>query len=292
MDLPNKDDELITLQNMFHQGQFEKVVEYDLGGVTAQNLLATRVLQLRAEIALGNTEKVIEEVGSETKPELVAVGALAEILRGNQDEALEAVARLTSVKETTLVLVATVLHLAGKSDDALSMLQTHEGDLEAVALMVQIYLQQNRTDLAVKEVAAAKKWAQDSLLANLAESWVGLRLGGENYQQAFYVFEELAQAPSTTSSHNLISQAVSEIHLGRLEEAEIALQQVLASDKNNADAIVNSIVLKSIAGQDTSQLLHDLETTAPDHIFLQDLRQKNELFDKAALKYSAKVVAT
>jgi coatomer protein complex subunit epsilon len=50
--------------------------------------------------------------------------------------------------------------------------------VDAVALIVQIHLQQNRNDLAVKEVAAARRWAQDSLLVNLAESWVGLRLVG------------------------------------------------------------------------------------------------------------------
>lgn len=48
--------------------------------------------------------------------------------------------------------------------------------VEAVALIVQIQLQQNRTDLALKEVTAARRWAQDSLLVNLAESWVGLRV--------------------------------------------------------------------------------------------------------------------
>jgi Coatomer epsilon subunit len=48
--------------------------------------------------------------------------------------------------------------------------------VEAVALIVQIHLEQNRTDLAIKEVAAARRWAQDSLLVNLAESWVGLRV--------------------------------------------------------------------------------------------------------------------
>lgn len=48
--------------------------------------------------------------------------------------------------------------------------------MEAVALIVQIHLQQNRTDLALKEVVSARSWAQDSLLVNLAESWVGLRV--------------------------------------------------------------------------------------------------------------------
>lgn len=77
--------------------------------------------------------------------------------------------------------------------------------------------------------------------------------GGEKYQQAFYVFEELAQAPSTSSAQSLISQAVAEIHLGRLEEAEAALQQVLAKDPKNADAIANSIVLDVIAGKDVAE---------------------------------------
>lgn len=45
-----------------------------------------------------------------------------------------------------------------------------------MALIVQIHLQQNRTDLAVKEVEAARRWAQDSLLVNIAESWVGIRV--------------------------------------------------------------------------------------------------------------------
>lgn len=48
--------------------------------------------------------------------------------------------------------------------------------VEAVALIVYIHLEQNRTDLAIKEVQAARRWAQDSLLVNLAESWVGLRV--------------------------------------------------------------------------------------------------------------------
>ena len=42
--------------------------------------------------------------------------------------------------------------------------------------MVQIHLQQDRTDLALKEVQDARRWAQDSLLVNIAESWVGLRV--------------------------------------------------------------------------------------------------------------------
>jgi coatomer subunit epsilon len=79
--------------------------------------------------------------------------------------------------------------------------------------------------------------------------------GGEKYQQAFYVFEELAQASSTSSTQSLVSQAVAEIHLGRLEEAEAALQQALTKDPTHAECLANNIVLNVIAGKDVSEMI-------------------------------------
>lgn len=58
----------------------------------------------------------------------------------------------------------------------MTRINTNQVVVEAVALIVQIHLEQNRTDLAIKEAQAARSWAQDSLLANLAEAWVGLRV--------------------------------------------------------------------------------------------------------------------
>lgn len=127
--------------------------------------------------------------------------------------------------------------------------------VDAVALIVQLYLQQNRNDLAAKEVTSARRWAQDSILVNLAESWVGLRLGGERYQQAFYVFEELAQAPSTSSAQTLVAQAVAELHLGRTEEAQAALDQALQKDPQYAEAIANAAVLQVLNGKQPNDLL-------------------------------------
>ena len=150
------------------------------------------------------------------------------------------------------------------------MLRTDSCAVDAVALIVQIHLQQNRTDLALKEVTAARKWAQDNLLVNLAESWVGLRLvntshlriqvgantrqGGEKYQQAFYVFEELAKAPSTSTVWSLVSQAVCELHLGRTEEAQGALEEAVKKEPENAAAIADLVVLTAIAGKDPAEL--------------------------------------
>lgn len=156
---------------------------------------------------------------------------------------------------------------------------------------MQIHLQQNRNDLALKEVVAARRWAQDSLLVNLAESWVGLRLGGERYQQAFYVFEELAQAPASSSARTLVAQAVSELHLGRAEEAQAALEQAVKAGPESADAVANLLVLAVLTGKDTTEATSNLRGLDAQHTLLTDLEDKSSLFDKAAAKYQAKVSA-
>lgn len=115
--------------------------------------------------------------------------------------------------------------------------------------------------------------------------------GGERYQQAFYVFEEMAQAPSTSATKSLVGQAVAELHLGRLPEAEAALQQAVQKDPRDVEAIANSIVLNVISGKDTSEHKLGLEGIAPNHPLLVDLQEKSSVFDQAAGKYSAKVAS-
>ncbi|KAL7623429.1 hypothetical protein AAE478_007111 [Parahypoxylon ruwenzoriense] len=294
MDPYSAEGELINIHNHFHQGQYQEVIDFDTSALSAENALPARVFALRARIALGQAEDVVADVQGESEPELAAVGALAEFTLGKTDTAVKTIEELASSagdNQTVQVVGGIVLQAAGKSEEALALLSQHSGSLDAVALITQIHLQQNRTDLALKEVSAARRWAQDSLLVNLAESWVGLRLGGDKYQQAFYVFEELAQAPSTSSIVSLVSQAVCELHLGRVEEAQSALQQAVQKQPEYAEAIANLLVLTVITGEDPNELTSSLKKTAPQHPFLVDLEEKSELFDKAAAKYSAKVSA-
>ncbi|KZL82852.1 coatomer epsilon subunit, partial [Colletotrichum incanum] len=303
MDPYSAEGELINIHNHFHQGQYQEVIDYDTSALSPENELPARVLVLRARIALGQAEDVLADVQGEKEPELVALGALAESALGKTDSAVKTIEKLAASEgeNTTVQIVGgTVLQAAGKSEEALALLSQHQGSLDAVALIVQIHLQQNRNDLALKEVIAARRWAQDSLLVNLAESWVGLRQsrgdtkrqqGGDKYQQAFYVFEELAQAPATSSIATLVSQAVAELHLGRTEEAQAALDQAISKDANYAQAIANLLVLTVISGKDPKEFTEKLKAADPQHQFLVDLEEKSALFDKAATKYSAKVSA-
>ncbi|MCJ1298889.1 hypothetical protein MMC08_001680 [Hypocenomyce scalaris] len=295
MDPFSAEGELLNMHNAFHQGQYQTVIDSDTSSLSASNALPARVLQLRARLANGQAEEVLADIeGEDNEPDLAAVKAFAHYALGNTSDALSEVEQLvSSFPENTAVQIlgGTVLQAAGKSEEALGLLTKHQGNLEASETPVLIVTDQNRTDLALKEVQAARRWAQDSLLVNIAESWVGMRVGGEKYQQAFYVFEEMAQAPGTSATKSLVGQAVAELHLGRLPEAEAALQQAVQRDANDPEAIVNSIVLNVLTGKDTSELVSSLQSTAPNHAFLADLEEKSALFDQAATKYAAKVAS-
>lgn len=113
--------------------------------------------------------------------------------------------------------------------------------------------------------------------------------GGENYQKAFYVFEELAQAPSSTSATSLIAQAVSELHMGRLEEAETALNQALEREPENATALANKVVLDTIAGRDASEARKKLESVDKENELVKGLEKGRDGFRGAMGKYSPKM---
>lgn len=126
---------------------------------------------------------MLKELEGAKEPDLVAVGILAEYTFKKSagksvDNVLERAKALAEKEGDNLsveLCVGTVLADAGLNEEALALLVKHQGSLDAVALIVQIHLAMNRADLAAKEAAGARKWAQDSLLVNIAESWVGMR---------------------------------------------------------------------------------------------------------------------
>ncbi|KAI5820226.1 coatomer epsilon subunit-domain-containing protein [Pyronema omphalodes] len=299
MDPFSAEGELLTLHNAFHQGIYSTVINFPISSLSASNQTTARILQLRARILSGEAAAVLNEFelassDVEGSVELQAVKAFAQYVTGETEEAVakvEALIKESKDNETVQVLGGMVLVREGRLEEAVEVLKGHQGSLEALSLMVYIRLSQNRTDLAIKEVTAAKKWAQDSMLVNLAESWVGLRQGAEKYQQSFYVYEELAQAPISSSAQTLTGQAIAELHLGRLEEAEVALKMALEKDPNFPEALVALVVHNVLAGKETEEVMSTLQTVAPNHIFLQDLKAKSDLFDQAAAKYSPKIAA-
>lgn len=101
------------------------------------------------------------------------------------------------------------------------------------------------------------------------------------------MFEDLAQ--QAKSSQYLNAQAVSEIHLGRLEEADTGLKAALDADPGNVDAVANRIAWSAISGKghaELSQGLDNLKAIDASHALLQDLTLKREAFAAAAAKYA------
>ncbi|KAK0864746.1 hypothetical protein LTR87_015673 [Friedmanniomyces endolithicus] len=233
----------------------------------------------------------ISDSDARSTPDLAAVRTYASYLQKPSASAVQEAERLAEKEGDNLsvqLLCGTILARAEKAEQALQLLAKHTGSLDAVALTVQIHLLQNRTDLALQQAKSARSFAQDALLVNLAESWVGMRQGGEQYQKAFYVFEELAQSPASASAMSLVAQAVTELHLGRVEEAETALNAALEMEPENATALANKVVLDAVMGRDMVEARSKLERVDKEHEILADIMAKREAFQAAMAKYSPK----
>lgn len=139
MDPYSSEGELINIHAAFHQYQYQSVLDdFDPSSFSAENHLPARVLQLRARIALGQGKEVLDsEVAGAKEPELIAVGALAELSLGKDDAAVTSIEKLLAeggdaVAENAIVQVlgGTVLASAGKADEALQLLGRHQGNRE------------------------------------------------------------------------------------------------------------------------------------------------------------------
>ncbi len=89
---------------------------------------------MRAKIACGQANDVLTELEGASEPDLIAVKAFAEYSTAKKEEAaatIEELASTDSDNTTVQVIGGIVLHLEGKSEEALSLLSKHQGSLEA-----------------------------------------------------------------------------------------------------------------------------------------------------------------
>ena len=132
--------ELLTIHNAFHQGQYQKVIDFDTSSLSTENALAARVLQLRAQIATEQGEEVLADVEGENEvPDLAAVKTLAQYSAGQTSEAVRSIEKLATASPenvTVQVLGGTILQAVGKSEEALALLTKHSGSLEAYEILL------------------------------------------------------------------------------------------------------------------------------------------------------------
>lgn len=87
----------------------------------------------------------------------------------------------------------------------------------------------------------------------------------------------------------LNGQATCFIHQGRYEEADSALQESISKDTNNADALINMIVLSQHSGKPpevANRYLIQLQEFHKNHPFVKDYASKEAEFDRLAAQYA------
>ena len=87
----------------------------------------------------------------------------------------------------------------------------------------------------------------DSTLTQLSQAWVGLGVGGEKYQDSYYIFQEMAD--KTTPTPLLLNgQAVSYIHQAKYEDAESLLLEALSKVRKRVGSLLRTLTLALYIG--------------------------------------------
>jgi len=199
-------------------------------------------------------------------------------------------------KATVRVLAGTAFARAGELEEALETLGADTEDLEAVSVIVQIYLSINRPDLAKKEFERSKRWAEDDLLLQLIESFIGLVTGKDGYHNPYTFYTEQLGNPSLSSPHVLTARGVTRILRNEFIEAKSDLEESLEQSKEDPDALAASAVASALSSTkkgetDSKELWARLQAEHPKHPSVIDLAKKSELFDEAITKYTVPALA-
>lgn len=292
------DSSLFQVQSLFYQGAYSGCIDLAIASTRSARssdpeTVTTLLYAARSHLALSPSNPaaalaLLKSIGSQ-EPHVQAVTSLAKFLQSrNQDDSdamLSEIVNLTELLDHAVVgqdsgqvircAAATALYLDGDAEEALNTLGVGTAtsqELECVALGVHILIAINRLDLAEKEYLAARTWADDSLLIQLIEAWLGLSKGGRNTQQAFYVYDELAQTPSTAGTQNsvasLIGKATALAASNDVEAANKQLDEALRLEPTNAQALANKATLASYG-------ILSLTKPNPAADYLQQLRQAN-----------------
>ncbi|XP_033750187.1 coatomer subunit epsilon-like [Pecten maximus] len=294
-------DELFEIRTAFFTGDYQHCINesHKLKSSNQETKIQRDVLMYRAYLSQKKYGVCLDEISSASPDELQAVRMYADYL-SNESKRDSLVRDLDSKmsgsfdvsNSTFLVMAASIYYHEQNYDSALRTL--HQSDnLECLALTIQILLKLDRVDLARKELKRMQEVDEDSVLFQLAQAWFNLAVGGEKFQDAYYIFQELADKHSPTPLL-LNGQAASYMGQSKFDDAESVLQEAIDRDSNNAETLVNMIILSQHLGKApevSNRYISQLKDSNRSHPFVKDYLHKESEFERISRNYSATVAS-
>jgi len=289
-------DELFDIKNAFYTGNYQTCInEAQKLKISDPELSLDRdVFMYRSYLALKKFRVVLEEVGPSSKPLLKPLAMLATFM-ANPGKREAIVSEVDSIMAgnvdvtnyVQLIVAATVYLGVDQPESALRVLHPSD-NLECSALKIQALLAIHRPDLAKKELKVMQEKDEDATITQLSQAWTNMALGGDKIQEAYYIYQEMIDKLGATSML-LNGQAVTFLAQGKYSEAESALNEAMEKDPNNADTLVNMIVLSQHQGKApevSNRYLSQLKDMDPNHSFVMKLNKKEEDFDRMVKQYA------
>ncbi|XP_013384810.1 coatomer subunit epsilon [Lingula anatina] len=293
-------DELFEIKTSLYTGNYQQCINEAQKLKPSPQLREERdVIMYRAYIAQRKYGVVLDEIGASSPPELQAVKMYADYLANDtkRDSIVRDLDKQMSgnvdLTNSTFLLMAASIYIQEQNfDSALRTLHSSD-NLECIATMIQIYLKIDRVDLAKKELKRMQETDDDNILTQMAQAWFNLAVGGEKYQDAYYIFQEMADKHVSTPLL-LNGMAACYMAQGRFDDAEGALQEAMDKDSNNPETLVNMVVLSQHLGKPpevSNRYISQLKDSHRSHPFVKDYLQKENELDRLVKNYAPSVSA-
>lgn len=187
-------------------------------------------------------------------------------------------------------IIAAIMFIhENRLEEALRLLSDGESNLESQCIVTYIYLRMNRLDLAQRMLKQMNN--EDETLAQLAQSWLNIEIGGEKLQDAYFIFDDLNDK-FTSSVLLMNNMAVCYMGQQKFDDAQPVLRDALDRESNNYDLLVNYIFYSQQTDNADNSVINRylslLKETSKNGELVEELSRKEAEFDRLCLNYTFK----